>query len=198
MLRHNYAPLITNVQNTKYRPLVIRMFIACVAVALALMVFMPPVANAADLVNINKANMEGLQTLPDIGEKRAKAIISYRKKNGGFKDKKDLLNVTGIGDKILAKISRRISVTGGGLGLGSSSKSKKSTAKKDSKSSTSKTTSKSTSKTKSKDKKTSGSSSSSSKTKSKTKTKSKSSSSSSKPKSKSKTKKKSTKKKKSS
>jgi len=180
MLRHNYVPLITNVQSTKYRPLVIRMFIACVAVAIALMVFMPPVANAADLVNVNKASMEGLQTLPNIGEKRAKAIISYRKKNGGFKDKKDLLNVDGIGEKILAKISRKISVTGGGLGLGSSSKRKKSTAKTDSKTSTSK--SKSTSKSTSSDKTKSSTSKSSSKTKSKSK------SSSSKPSSKTKTK----------
>lgn len=158
------APLLAGAYNAKIRPLVIRMVIACVTVAIALMIMVPSVSNAADMVNLNKANLETLQTLPNIGEKRAKAIISYRKKNGSFKDKKDLLNVPGIGEKILSKISRKVSVSGGGLSLGSSSKdSKKSTKTKSSKTSTSK---KSTSK--------SSSDSSSSKDKKSTKSKSKS------------------------
>jgi len=95
------------------RAVLVRMFFACLAVALALMVLMPAVSEAADVINVNKADLTALQTLPDIGEKRAKAIMAYRKKNGGFGAKSDLLNVPGIGDRILKKISSRISTSGG-------------------------------------------------------------------------------------
>ena len=182
-------PMLAGLQTTKYRPLVIRMLIACATVALALVMMVPSVSNAADVVNLNKATSEVLQTLPDIGEKRAKAIISYRKKNGGFKDKKDLLNVPGIGDKILSKISRRVSVSGGGLSLGSSAKSdtkkssKKSTTKSKTKTDDKKADKRSSSKAKSDDKKKSKTKEKSSKKKSSSKTdKKKKSSSSSKPK----------------
>lgn len=182
------APTLGDAYNANIRPLAIRMVIACVTVAIALMIMVPSVSKAADMVNLNKANIEALQTLPDIGEKRAKAIISYRKKNGSFKDKKDLLNVPGIGEKILSKISRKISVTGGGLSLGSSSKdSKKSTKTKSTKkSSTEKSTTKksstdsSSSKDKTKSTKTKTDSKKSKKSSTKSKTDKKKSGSSSK------------------
>ena len=37
------------------------------------------------IVNINTASISELKTLTGIGESKAKAIISYREKNGGFK-----------------------------------------------------------------------------------------------------------------
>ena len=40
--------------------------------------------NKNKLININTASIEELQTIPWIGEARAKAIIEYRKKNGNF------------------------------------------------------------------------------------------------------------------
>lgn len=49
-------------------------------------------------VNINEADQEALMTLPNIGEKRALAIIEYREKNK-FKKIEDIKNVSGIGDK---------------------------------------------------------------------------------------------------
>lgn len=56
------------------------------------------------LVNINKAEAAELTSLPGIGEKKAQAIIDYRKANGPFKKIDDLQNVKGIGAKTLAKL----------------------------------------------------------------------------------------------
>jgi len=44
-------------------------------------------------VNINTATVEELKTLKGVGEKKAEAIIEYRKKNGSFKTKEDLMKV---------------------------------------------------------------------------------------------------------
>ncbi|PIE42905.1 MAG: competence protein ComEA [Gammaproteobacteria bacterium] len=53
-------------------------------------------------VKINQANWQELaQSLPRIGEQKAKAIISYRNKNGKFKKTDDLLQIPGIGPKTL-------------------------------------------------------------------------------------------------
>ena len=49
-------------------------------------------------VNINTADQNELMTLPNIGEKRADAIIEYRQKNK-FNKIEDIKNVSGIGDK---------------------------------------------------------------------------------------------------
>ena len=59
-------------------------------------------------LNINKANIEELVTLPGIGEKTAQNIIEYRKKNGGFRNIDQLLNVKGIGKSKLTKIKKYI------------------------------------------------------------------------------------------
>ena len=55
-------------------------------------------------ININKAGMEELMTLPFIGEVKARAIIQYRTENGPFKTVDDLDNVKGIGAKTLEKL----------------------------------------------------------------------------------------------
>lgn len=49
-------------------------------------------------ININTAGKEELMTLPNIGEKRAEAIIEYRKTKR-FEKIEDIKNVSGIGDK---------------------------------------------------------------------------------------------------
>jgi len=56
---------------------------------------------AADLVNVNTANLEELQTLQGIGEVRAQTIIKYRETYGPFKSLDELKKVTGIGDRII-------------------------------------------------------------------------------------------------
>lgn len=61
-------------------------------------------------VNINRAKTEDLQELPYIGEKIAERIVRYRKEHGVFKDYSELLNVKGIGPKILEKIKRYITL----------------------------------------------------------------------------------------
>lgn len=57
-----------------------------------------------ELININQATLEELMNIPKIGESKAKAIIEYRKNNGKFLDIKDILNVSGIGDKLYEEI----------------------------------------------------------------------------------------------
>ena len=59
-------------------------------------------------VNINTATVEELKTLKGVGEKRAEAIIEYRKKNGSFKTKEDLMKVRGIGKKLFESFEERI------------------------------------------------------------------------------------------
>ena len=61
-------------------------------------------------VNINTATVEELNTLKGIGEKKAEAIIEYRKKNGSFKNKEELMKVRGIGKKLYESFEERVIV----------------------------------------------------------------------------------------
>ena len=61
------------------------------------------------LININTADKETLMVLEGIGEKRAEAIIEYRIKKP-FKKTSDIMNISGIGEKIYAKIKDKICV----------------------------------------------------------------------------------------
>lgn len=60
------------------------------------------------LIHINEADKELLMTLPGIGEVKATAILAYRKENGRFRDKEDLKNVSGIGDKTYEQLQSLI------------------------------------------------------------------------------------------
>ena len=62
------------------------------------------------LVNINTASKEELMSLPGLGEAKAKEIIEYREKNGNFKLIDDLMNVSGIGEAVFAKIKDYITI----------------------------------------------------------------------------------------
>ncbi|GBL04151.1 ComEA family DNA-binding protein [Glaciecola sp. KUL10] len=61
-------------------------------------------------INLNTANAEQLSSLPGIGAKKATQIIEYRELNGDFESVDELQNVKGIGPKMLAKISSKLSV----------------------------------------------------------------------------------------
>lgn len=53
-------------------------------------------------ININTADASELTKLKGIGEKKAEAIIAWRKENGGFKTVDQILEVKGIGEATLA------------------------------------------------------------------------------------------------
>ncbi len=61
-------------------------------------------------ININTATSEQLQTLDGIGPSMAARIIEYRQSNGNFKSVDELTNVSGIGEKTLAKFVSDICV----------------------------------------------------------------------------------------
>lgn len=64
----------------------------------------------SDLININAASAEELDTLPNIGPARAADIISYREENGGFKTIEEIKNIKGIGDKSFEDLADLITV----------------------------------------------------------------------------------------
>jgi competence protein ComEA len=61
-------------------------------------------------VNINRAEAWLLETLPGIGESRARAIIEYRRLNGPFYHTDELVNIEGIGTATYEKIKHLITV----------------------------------------------------------------------------------------
>lgn len=64
----------------------------------------PGARSSSGLVNINTASAAELQTLSGIGPSMAQSIIDDRSKNGPFASVDDLMRVSGIGEKKLAKI----------------------------------------------------------------------------------------------
>lgn len=61
-------------------------------------------------VNINKADLNELQTLPNIGPAKAQNIIDYRNSNGKFQTINDILYVNGIGSKTFDSLKDLICV----------------------------------------------------------------------------------------
>ena len=57
-----------------------------------------------ELLNINTASVEELQTLPNIGVQMAQRIVNYREQYGEFASVEDLQKVKGIGAKTLEKL----------------------------------------------------------------------------------------------
>ena len=55
------------------------------------------------LVDLNTADAEALQTLPGIGPAKAAAIIAYREEHGPFAALQDVANVPGISEQMTEK-----------------------------------------------------------------------------------------------
>ena len=62
------------------------------------------------VVNLNTATLEELETLPGIGEAKAKIIINYRETCGDFLNREELKNIKGIGEAIYAKLEKYITI----------------------------------------------------------------------------------------
>lgn len=62
------------------------------------------------LININTATINQLDSLSGIGPATAKKIIDYRSSIGRFKDKSEIKNVKGIGEKTYEGIMDKISI----------------------------------------------------------------------------------------
>ena len=91
-------------------------FIAALAVAFATL---SAPAFAADsttrmtgVVNLNTADLDQLQLLPGVGEKRAAAILDLRKSKGGFKSVEELTQVKGVGESMLERLRPHLAVKG--------------------------------------------------------------------------------------
>ncbi len=61
-------------------------------------------------ISINTADLDLMITLPGIGEEKAKTIIAYRNEHGLFEKIEDIMNVSGIGEKLFEKLKDYITV----------------------------------------------------------------------------------------
>ena len=59
----------------------------------------------ATLVNLNTADQVALESLPEVGPVTAQAILAWRTDNGAFTAVDQLLDVDGIGEATLAKLT---------------------------------------------------------------------------------------------
>jgi len=57
-----------------------------------------------DMVNLNTASAEELTSLPGIGEVLAARIVAYREEHGPFQTLDDIMQVSGIGSKVVEEI----------------------------------------------------------------------------------------------
>ena len=63
-----------------------------------------------DRLDLNTATEAELRALPGIGEAKAAAIVAYREAHGGFSSVEELLQVKGIGEKILAGLRDHVCI----------------------------------------------------------------------------------------
>ena len=61
-------------------------------------------ASESMIVNVNTADIKTLESLKGLGEKKAQAIINYRKDNGDFDSIDELAQVKGISAAMLQRL----------------------------------------------------------------------------------------------
>jgi competence protein ComEA len=71
-----------------------------------------PVSSPAEgqVVNLNAATVEQLNTLPGVGDVLAQRIVEFRDGHGGFQSVDQLREVSGIGDRKFAELRNRVTV----------------------------------------------------------------------------------------
>lgn len=67
-------------------------------------------AGSSEKVNLNTADVAAFQKLSGVGQKKAEKIIAYRQQHGNFKSVDDLKNVSGFGEKTVAKYKDQLTV----------------------------------------------------------------------------------------
>ncbi|RUS48555.1 ComEA family DNA-binding protein [Cohnella sp. AR92] len=68
------------------------------------------VASSGGLLNLNAATADQLDALKGIGPSKAQAIVAYRNEHGAFRSVEELLQVKGIGPKLLAAIRDQVTI----------------------------------------------------------------------------------------
>ncbi len=63
-------------------------------------------------VDVNSADEKQLRTVKGIGPVKAKALITWRSKNGSFRSLADVRKVKGFGAKTLARIGHDLTIAG--------------------------------------------------------------------------------------
>ena len=56
-------------------------------------------------VNLNTADAQELKAVPGMTDELAQSVLAYRAEHGGFQEKRELLNVKGIGEKTYREIA---------------------------------------------------------------------------------------------
>ncbi len=80
-------------------------------IVLLVLMFLTGTSWGAVQVNINTADAASLASaIKGVGEKKAQAIVQYRKEHGPFKSVDELANVPGIGEKTVAKNRNNLTV----------------------------------------------------------------------------------------
>jgi competence protein ComEA len=68
--------------------------------------------HATHRVDLNTASEDELAEVSDIGRQRARKIIEYRNKQGGFRSVDDLVNVEGFGQTLKDDLRSALTVSG--------------------------------------------------------------------------------------
>jgi len=82
----------------------------CVGVFILFLLAPPALGEEMPRIDLNKATLSQLDSLPGIGPVIAERILELREKSGPYKRIEDLMNIRGIGEKKFLKLKDLITV----------------------------------------------------------------------------------------